>query len=164
MCFCIGSGFDTRAECFWRECRNQGIHQNMSIFRRTNFLWEDVLHVFHYDTWASESRPERVRLCVHTTEPSGPVPEPFHCDHIARWSARSGTTRRSGRGVNTGTRLRSGPVPVPKLWCEHGLRPKSPYQLTGDSVEQTLDDKCLIRVTFCVTECPESWSIKHVHT
>ena len=34
----------------------------MLIFRRTNFLWEDValLHVFHYDTWASESRPERV--------------------------------------------------------------------------------------------------------
>ena len=29
---------------------------------------------------------------VHTTEPTGPVPEPFHCDHIARWSARSGTT------------------------------------------------------------------------
>ena len=32
-----------------RECRKQGIHQNMSIFRRTNFLWEDVLHVFHYE-------------------------------------------------------------------------------------------------------------------
>ena len=38
---------------------------------------------------------------VHTTEPTGPVPEPFHCDHIARWSARSGTTGRSGTGVNT---------------------------------------------------------------
>ena len=74
------------------------------------------------DTWARESRPERVRLCVHTTEPTGPVPEPFHCDHIARWSARSGTTGRSGTGVNTGARLRSGTVPVPKLWCEHGLR------------------------------------------
>ena len=52
---------------------------------------------------------------------TGPVPEPFHCDHIARviarWSARSGTTGRSGTGVNTGARL----VPVPKLWCEHGL-------------------------------------------
>ena len=48
-------------------------------------------------------------------------PEPFHCDHIARWSARSGTTGRSGTGVNTGARLRSGTVPVPKLWCEHGL-------------------------------------------
>ena len=33
--------------------------------------------------------PERVQLRVHTTEPTGPVPEPFHCDHIARWSARS---------------------------------------------------------------------------
>ena len=58
---------------------------------------------------------------VHTTEPTGPVPEPFHCDHIARWSARSGTTGRSGPGVNTGARLRSGTVPVPKLWCEHAL-------------------------------------------
>ena len=108
-------------QLFRRECRNRCIHQSMSIFRRTNFLWKDVLHVFHYDTWASESRPERVRLCVHTTEPTGPVPEPFHCDHIARWSARSGTTRPSGTGVNTGTRLRSRTVPVPKLWCEHGL-------------------------------------------
>ena len=93
----------------------------MSIFSRTNFPWKDVLHVFHYDTWASKTRPERVRLCVHTTEPTGPAPEPFHCDHIARWSARSGTTGRSGTGVNTGARLRSGTVPVPKLWCEHGL-------------------------------------------
>ena len=54
-------------------------------------------------------------------EPTGPVLEPFHCDHIARWSARSGTTGRSGTGVNTGARLGSGTVPVPKLWCEHGL-------------------------------------------
>ena len=53
---------------------------------------------------------------------SGTVPEPFHCDHIARWSARSGTTGRSGTDVNTGARLRSGTVPVPKLWCEHGHR------------------------------------------
>ena len=66
--------------------------------------------------------PERVQSRVHTTEPTAPVPEPFHCDHIARWSARSGTTGRSGTVVNTGARLRSGTVPVPKLWCEHGLR------------------------------------------
>ena len=71
---------------------------------------------------ATGTVPERVQLRVHTTEPTGPVPEPFHCDHIARWSARSGTTGRSGTGVNTGARLRSGTVPVPKLWCEHGLR------------------------------------------
>ena len=93
----------------------------MWIFRRINTLWQNVLNICHYDTCASESRPERVRLCVHTTEPTGPVPEPFHCDHIARWSARSGTTGRSGTGVNTGARLRSGTAPVPKLWCEHGL-------------------------------------------
>ena len=100
----------------------------MWIFRRINTLWQNVLNICHYDTCASESRPERVRLCVHTTEPTGPVPEPFHCDHIARWSARSGTTGRSGTGVNTGARLRSGTVPVPKLWCEHGL------SLESDSV------------------------------
>ena len=41
----------------------------------------------------------------------------------ARWSARSGTTGRSEIGVNTGARLRSGTVPVPKLRCEHGLIP-----------------------------------------
>ena len=78
---------------------------------------------------ATGTVPERVQSRVHTTEPTGPVPEPFHCDHIARWSARSGTTGRSGTGVNTGARLRSGTVPVPKLWCEHGLRhiPPLPY-------------------------------------
>ena len=83
----------------------------------------------YYEEWIGNLRmsratgtvPERVQSRVHTTEPTGPVPEPFHCDHIARWSARSGTTGRSGTGVNTGARLRSGTVPVPKLWCEHGL-------------------------------------------
>ena len=53
--------------------------------------------------------------------PTGPFPEAFYCDHIARWSARSGTTGLSGTGVNTGVRLRTGSVPVPKMWCEHGL-------------------------------------------
>ena len=38
-----------------------------------------------------------------------PVPEPFHCDHIARWSARAGTSGRSGTGVNVG----AGCVPEP---------------------------------------------------
>ena len=65
--------------------------------------------------------PERVQLTVHTTEPTGTVPEPFHCDHIARWSARSGTSGRSGTGLNTGNWNRSGTVLVSNLWCEHGL-------------------------------------------
>ena len=96
----------------------------------------EVMNVWRYEEWAGNLRmsratgtvPERVQLRVHTTEPTGPVPEPFHCDHIARWSARSGTTGRSGTGVNTGARLRSGTVPVPKLWCEHGL---SVYETSG---------------------------------
>ena len=66
--------------------------------------------------------PERVQLTVHTTEPTGTVPEPFHCDHIARWSARSGTSGRSGTGLNTGNWNGSGTVLVSNLWCEHGLR------------------------------------------
>ena len=95
-------------QVFWCECRNRGIHQSMWICRRTSTLWQDVLNVCHS---ASESRPERVRLCVHTTEPTGPVLVPFHCDHIARWSNRSGTTGCSGTGMNTsGT---PGCVPVP---------------------------------------------------
>ena len=98
-------------QMFLRECRNRGIYKSMWIFRRTNTPWQDVLNICLYATWASESRPERVRLCVHTTEPTGPVLEPFHCDHIAKWSARSGKTGRSGTG---GTRA-PGCVPVPKL-------------------------------------------------
>ena len=66
--------------------------------------------------------PERVQLTVHTTEPTGTVPEPFHCDHIARWSARTGTSGRSGTGLNTGNWNGSGTVLVSNLWCEHGLR------------------------------------------
>ena len=87
---------------------------------------------------ATGTVPERVQSRVHTTEPTGPVPEPFHCDHIARWSAHSGTTGRSGTGVNTGVQLRSGTVPVPKLWCEHGLRgcPKTRW---ADSIKHDLN-------------------------
>ena len=65
--------------------------------------------------------PERVQLTIHTTEPTGTVPEPFHCDHIARWSARTGTSGRSGTGLNTGNQNGSGTVLVSNLWCEHGL-------------------------------------------
>ena len=75
---------------------------------------------------ATGTVPERVQSRVHTTEPTGPVPEPFHCDHIARWSARSGTTGRSGTGLNTGDWNGSGTVPVPNLWCEHGLSVQFP--------------------------------------
>ena len=63
--------------------------------------------------------PERVQLTVHTTEPTGTVPERFHCDHIARWSA-TGTSGRSGTGLNTGNWNGSGTVLVSNLWCEHG--------------------------------------------
>ena len=72
----------------------------------------EVMNVWRYEECAGNLRMSRE---------TGTVPEPFHCDHIARWSARSGTTGRRGIGVNTGARLRSGTVPVPKLWCEHGL-------------------------------------------
>ena len=65
--------------------------------------------------------PERVQLTVHTTKPTGTVPEPFHCDHIARWSVRTGTSGRSGTGLNTGNWNGSGTVLVSNLWCEHGL-------------------------------------------
>ena len=68
--------------------------------------------------------PERVQLTVHTTEPTGTVPEPFHCDHIARWSARTGTSvqwNRSEHGQLERFWNRSGTVLVSNLWCEHGL-------------------------------------------
>ena len=101
---------------------------DLSPIKRSVARCHEVMHVWRYEEWAGNLRmsraagtvPERVQSRVHTTEPTGPVPEPFHCDHIARWSARSETTGRSGTGVNTGARLRSGTVPVPKLWCEHG--------------------------------------------
>ena len=76
----------------------------------------------HEETSLTGLVPERVQLTVHTTEPTGTVPEPFHCDHIARWSARSGTSGRSGTGLHTGNWNGSGTVLVSNLWCEHGLR------------------------------------------
>ena len=79
--------------------------------------------------------PERVQLTVHTTEPTGTVPEPFHCDHIAMWSARSGTSGRSGTGLNTGNWNGSGTVLVSNLWCEHGLR--FPLAHTHTSIDPT---------------------------
>ena len=65
--------------------------------------------------------PERIQLTVHTREPTGMVPELSHCDHIARWSARTETSGRSGTDVNTGNWNGSGAVLVSNLWCEHGL-------------------------------------------
>ena len=108
---------------------DQSEYLHLSPIKRSVARCQEVMNVWRYGKWAGNllmSRatgtvPERVQSRVHTTEPTGPVPERFHCDHIARWSARSGTTGRSGTGVNTGARLRSGTVPVPNVWCEHGL-------------------------------------------
>ena len=109
---------------------DQSEYLDLSPIKRSVARCHELMNVWRYEEWAGNLRmsratgtvPERVQSRVHTTEPTGPVPEPFHCDHIARWSARSGTTGRSGTGVNTGARLRSGTVPVPNVWCEHGLR------------------------------------------
>ena len=107
---------------------DQSEYLDWSPIKRSVTICHEVMNVWRYE-WAGNLRmsratgtvPEWVQSRVHTTEPTGPVPELFLCNHIARWSARSGTTGRSGTGVNTGARLRSGTVPVPKLWCEHGL-------------------------------------------
>ncbi len=149
----------------------------MSIFRRTNFQWKDVLLVFHYDTWASESRPERVRLCVHTTEPTGPVPEPFHCDHITRWSARSGTTGPSGTGVNTGARLRSGTVPEPfrsqtcgvntalVMWCVISLHSKCITVLVNLCLQNgAISFKCTVTHAWLITKLNLVKSIHYIGT
>ena len=108
---------------------DQSEYLDLSPIKRYVARCHEVMNVWRYEEWPGNLRmsratgtvPEWVQSRVHTTEPTGPVPEPFHCDHIARWSARSGTTGRSGTGVNMGARLRSGTVPVPKLWCGHGL-------------------------------------------
>ena len=72
--------------------------------------------------------PERVRLALWCERATGPVPEPFQLpvtfvdsQPILHISKRSSLHGRSGTGVNTGARLRSGTVPVPNVWCEHGL-------------------------------------------
>ena len=82
--------------------------------------------------------PERVQLTVHTTEPTGTVPEPFHCDHIARWSARTGTSGRSGTGLNTDNWNGSGTVLVSNLWCEHGLRTTIAHMTGTDNTNHPL--------------------------
>ena len=113
-----------RRRSFFASLIIRGNHINRSIWtcrRRSNDLWQDAMIVWRYEEWAPGTVPERVRLCIHTKDPTGPVPEPFHCNHIARWSARSGTTGRSGTGVNTGNCNGSGTVLVPNLWCEQGL-------------------------------------------
>ena len=117
---------------------DQSEYLDLSPIKRYVARCHELMNVWRYEEWAGNLRmpratgtvPERVQSRVHTTEPTGPVPEPFHCDHIARWSARSGTTGRSGTGVNTGARLRSGTVPVPNVWCEHGLSRVAPRILT----------------------------------
>ena len=128
------------------------------------------MNVWRYEEWAANLRmsrttgtdPERHRLCIHTTEPTGHVPEPFHCDHIVGWLARTGTTGRNGTGVNTGARLRTGPVPVPNLWCEHGLTTVHRTQCyqAYDSVKGTLYNnknthhrRCIQFNVLCVGLC-----------
>ena len=103
---------------FRRECQNPGIHQSRPLCRFLSgqtFSGKMYYMFFIYMTHGLASRDRNASGCAFAPQSR---PEPFHCDHIARWSARSGTTGRSG----TGARLRSGTVPVPKLWCEHGLR------------------------------------------
>ena len=77
---------------------DQSEYLDLSPIKRSVARCHEVMNVWRYEEWAgnlrmsraTETVPERVQSRVHTTEPTGPVPEPFHCDHIARWSARSG--------------------------------------------------------------------------
>ena len=70
------------------------------------------------DTWASESRPERARLCVHTTDPTGTVPLRSHREVVG--SFRNGRAQWNGceHGCPVAFRSRSGPKAV--VWT----RPK----------------------------------------
>ena len=68
----------------------------------------------------------RSDLADWTHSGTGPVDRSHHRANrnrsTARWSARTGTSGRSGTNVNTGNWNGSGTVPVSNLWCEHGLR------------------------------------------
>ena len=109
-------------QMFWRECRNPGIHQSRPLcrFLAGQTFFGKIYCMFFIMAHGLVSRDRNASGCAFTPQSR---PDPFHCHHIARWSARSGTTGRSGSwtGGNTGARLHSRTIPVPKVWCEHGL-------------------------------------------
>ena len=114
----ISSGFDKRAKCFDASAEIEvSIKACGFVARQT--LFGKMYRIFIVMTHWLASCDRNASGCAFTPQRQLDL---FHCDHIARWSARSGTTGHSGTGVNTGARLRSGCVPVPKLWFEHGLR------------------------------------------
>ena len=145
---------------------DQSEYLDLSPIKRSVARCHELMNVWRYEEWAGNLRmsratgtvPERVQSRVHTTEPTGPVPEPFHCDHIARWSARSGMTGRSGTGVNTGARLRSGTVPVPNVWCEHGLSVLVTLVPIAGSPQPT--SKC---VSECVSYLSDNSRVRTAH-
>ena len=108
--FRVASGVDIRAKCF-----NASAEIEVSIkvcgFFAGQTLFGKIYWIFVIMTNGLTSRDRSASGCSFT--PQSQL-DPFHCDHIARWSARSGTTGRSGTGVNMGARLRFGTIPVPK--------------------------------------------------
>ena len=121
----------------------RGTPINLSPIKRSVARCHEVMNVWRYEEWAGYLRmlratgkvPERVQSRVHTTDPTGPVPEPFHCDHIARWSARSGPGcvpepfRSQSCGVNTASchfPERNRPVAFPTALGNATARLRSP--------------------------------------
>ena len=87
----------------------------MWIFRRTNTLWQDILNICHYDKWANESRPERVRLFVHTTEPTGTVPLRSHREVVGSFRNDWTQWNRCEHGCPVAFRNHSGPKALVSL-------------------------------------------------
>ena len=79
---------------------DQSEYLDLSPIKRSVARCHEVMNDWRYEEWAGNLRmsratgtvPERVQSRVHTTEPTGPVTEPFHCDHIA-----TAITSRGGR-------------------------------------------------------------------
>ena len=72
---------------------DQSEYLDLSPIKRSVARCHGLMNVWRYEEWAGNLRMSRA----------------------------TGTTGHSGTGVNTGARLRSGTVPVPNVWCEHGL-------------------------------------------